>query len=70
MSSKKQLRQARRRKEREEKGKTRRNPAVLFIGVIVVALLAVGVFGFFFRGDRGQPPFPGAVWSEAHGHWH
>jgi len=21
-------------------------------------------------GDREEPPWPGAVWSDQHGHWH
>lgn len=70
MSSKKQLRRERRRQERQEKRRTKRNPATVFIVAIALALVAVGVFAFFVKGDRGEPPFPGAVWSEAHGHWH
>lgn len=71
MSSKKQRRRERRRREREEKTRHRRNPAIMFTAAIVVALVAVGVFAFFVRGDGGaDAPFPGAVWSDAHGHWH
>lgn len=71
MSSKK----ARRRKRREEERKESRkgvNPALVFILAIGLAVLAtVAVSVVFGDGSApGDPPRPGAVWSEAHGHWH
>ena len=68
MSTKKQRRRERREKAREGRAR-KRSPVAWFMVSIAVALVAVGVAGFFLRsGD--EPPFPGAVWSEAHGHWH
>lgn len=48
------------------------NPAVVFILAIsaAVLVLVVGVSLFSDRSGPGEPPFPGAVWSPAHGHWH
>lgn len=71
MSSKK----ARRRQRRERQIKERRrgfNPAVLFMLGIGGALILVVVAAMWLGdpSDRGDPPSPGAVWSEAHGHWH
>lgn len=70
MSSKKQLRR-KRQKEQEEGPRNKTNPAVLFILGIgaVVLLMVVGVYLFGDAGP-GDPPWPGAVWSSAHGHWH
>jgi hypothetical protein len=70
MSSKKALRKERQAKEQEES--TRRgkpSPAMLFIlGIGAVLLVTVGAALLFV--ERGDAPWPGAVWSEAHGHWH
>lgn len=69
MSSKK----ARRRKRQEQRQRPRkRNPATLFILGIALALLllAVGALVFGNRSGAGDPPWPGAVWSAEHGHWH
>ena len=68
MSSKK----ARRRKDQEQaQDRSRRtlSPVILFmLGIgLAVALVVLGAVIF---GDREEPPFPGAVWSEQHGHWH
>ena len=71
MSSKK----ARRRERREQNqvaARGRLSPATLFIlsvgfAMLVTVLVAVVLTD---RPDRGEPPFPGAVWSNAHGHWH
>jgi hypothetical protein len=68
MSSKK----ARRRKAQEQAqdGSHRTlSPATLFMIGIGMALALV-VFGAVILSDREEPPFPGAVWSAAHGHWH
>jgi hypothetical protein len=68
MSSKK----ARRRKLEErtqDRSRRRLSPVTLFILGIGLALL-VTVVGSVVLGDRDEPPFPGAVWSDQHGHWH
>jgi len=69
MSTKKQLRRERRRRQDETKVGKRMNPATLFIVGVAAALIVLGTFAFFFRGDA-RPPFPGAVWSVEHRHWH
>jgi hypothetical protein len=69
MSTKKQLRRERR--EKSEQVKQRKmNPATLFMIGIVAAVVVMGVFAFFFQSDTNRPPFPGAVWSPEHNHWH
>jgi len=68
MSSKK----ARRRKLQEQaQDRSRRtiSPATIFILCIGLALVLT-VVGSVIFGDREEPPFPGAVWSAEHGHWH
>jgi len=73
MSSKKARRKERRQQEQEQgsrKGKF--SPVTLFMLAIGAAvLLTIGGAALFTdRSGRGAPPFPGAVWSESHGHWH
>jgi len=68
MSSKK----ARRRKLLEQtQDRSRRpiSPAAIFVLCIGLALVLT-VVGSVIFGDREEPPFPGAVWSADHGHWH
>lgn len=72
MSSKKQLR----RKRKEERAKQAAqnkgmNPATKFI-LITLALIVVVGFIATWRGDAPDEPapWPGAVWSAEHGHWH
>ena len=48
----------------------KRSPLPIFFWSIGLVLLLAGVTGFLMRGDHGEPPWPGAVYSEAHGHWH
>lgn len=71
MSSKKALRKQQREAERKEARKGI-NPALLFILAIGLAVLGtVAVAAIFGESSApGDPPRPGAVWSEAHGHWH
>jgi Flp pilus assembly protein TadB len=74
MSSKKSLRKKRQKEEAQEQVRRGRrfSPATLFIlaiGVTIVLSVVVAVL----LGDGsglGDPPWPGAVWSSAHGHWH
>lgn len=72
MSSKKQVRKKRREREQEERERTGRNPAVLFVlGITAAIALTLGAFVLFGGSSGpGDPPFPGAVWSAAHDHWH
>jgi hypothetical protein len=67
MSTKKQLRRERQR----QKGttKARLSPVSIFVLSIVALLLVVGVIGSLVGSNR-EPPWPGAIWSEAHGHYH
>ena len=70
MSSKKALRRERvERQEAESRRRGRPGPVALFIIAVGVALVGTVAVAFFV-GDRPEPPYPGAVWSEAHGHWH
>lgn len=71
MSSKKALRRQQREAEKEQSRKGM-NPALLFILAIGVAVLVTVVVAAVFGESSapGDPPRPGAVWSEAHGHWH
>lgn len=70
MSSKKQLRRVRREHTEEVKQHSKYNPATLFMVAVVGAVIVLGVFAFFFRSEADAPPWPGAVWSPEHGHWH
>jgi hypothetical protein len=71
VSSKKQLRRARREQAQVAKERARINPTILFIASIATLVLVLGVVAFVFRGEGpGAPPWPGAIWSEQHGHWH
>ena len=72
MSSKKELRRKRREAEKEAAARSKVNPAWMFIlGIALTLALIVGGYVLFGGGAAvGEPPWPGAVWSEAHGHWH
>ena len=67
MSSKKQLR--RERQQQKVTTKARLSPVSIFLLSIAALLLVVGVLGSLFGSNR-EPPWPGAMWSESHGHWH
>ena len=68
MSTKKQRR---REKRQEQKGaaKSRLSPVSIFVLSIAALLLVVAVIGGLLGSNR-EPPWPGAIWSAAHGHWH
>lgn len=73
MSSKKAHRREQRRRERQSnRRRGRLSPVTLFIlGISAAVLITVAarlVFGD--QSGRGAPPWPGAVWSQSHGHWH
>jgi hypothetical protein len=71
VSTKKQLRRARREQAQVAKERAKVNPTVLFIASIAAVVLVLGVVAFFVRGEGpGEPPWPGAIWSDQHGHWH
>ena len=72
MSSKKARRKRRHENENEERRSSGLSPVTLFMLAIGTALLlAVGIAMVFgVNSGPGDPPRPGAVWSEAHGHWH
>ena len=72
MSSKKELRRKRREAEQEAHKGGKVNPAWMFIlGIALTLGLLVGGYVLLGGGSgMGEPPWPGAVWSEAHGHWH
>lgn len=71
MSSKKARRRERqaRKSDNARRGPT---PVTLFIVAVGVAvLLTVGASVLLTdRSGQGEPPWPGAVWSAAHDHWH
>ena len=70
MSSKKARRRERQAKQQEEsRRRGKLSPVTLFMIGIGAALLVIVVATMLFV-DRPEPPYPGAVWSEAHGHWH
>ena len=74
MSSKKAARR-KRQEQKEQKRVEKRggtNAVKLFIvGIGAAVLITVAAAAFLVdRSDRGEPPVPGATWSEAHGHWH
>ena len=68
MSSKKQLRRERQQKK-EGTTKPRLSPVSIFLLSIAALLIVVVVIGSL-TGENREPPWPGAMWSEAHGHWH
>lgn len=70
MASKKELRRKRRQEKQEKHGRGKMDPATLFIVVVVAAIVALTAVGLFLRRDSEPPPWPGAVWSPEHGHWH
>ena len=71
MSSKKARRRARRKQEREER-RSKLNPVTLMVlGMgLAILLTVVGALVFGTGAGQGEPPWPGAVWSPSHGHWH
>jgi hypothetical protein len=70
MSSKKQLRKKRQEQRAAERQRNRGvSPATLFIVVTVAIVVILGIVAAL-RGPDPRAPWSGAVWSEAHGHWH
>ena len=73
MSSKKARRKERLEKEQERALRRRGlSPVTLFmVGLGLAVLLTIGVsVALGDRSDRGERPWPDAVWSAAHDHWH
>ena len=71
MSSKKARRRERRKQEEEEGRRSGLNPVTVFIVSIALAILLMTAGVMLFGGSGpGEPPWPGAVWSSSHGHWH
>lgn len=70
MSSKKQLRRKRRQQNAANTRNRKINPATAFILVTVALIVIVGIVASLRSSDVGAPPWPGAVWSPEHGHWH
>lgn len=70
MSSKKKLRQQRREKRAAERRTRGMNPATKFILATIALVVILGIVASLRGGPGGEAPWPGAVWSEAHGHWH
>ena len=71
MSSKK-ARRRERQEQNQDGGRRKLRPVTLFIlsiglAVLVTVVVAVVLGG---RSAPGGSPWPGAVWSAAHGHWH
>jgi len=71
MSSKK-TRRRERQKQKQQGRSGRFNPATLFmVGIFVtIVLLVAGALVFGDRSAQDEPPWPGAVWSAEHNHWH
>jgi hypothetical protein len=69
MSSKKQLRRQQREQKKDSQAQRKANPVPMIVLSIVAIVLVIGLMDFLRRDDR-EPPWPGASWSEAHGHWH
>lgn len=65
MSTKKQLREQRRKHEEERKSGFSLNPPIVFVIFLVVILVIFGLASHF-----GGSPSDGAVWSPEHQHWH
>lgn len=72
MSSKKARRRKRRNRGKKGRRSSKLNPAHVFTLSVAVAILliVVGVLVFGDTSGPGEPPWPGAVWSPSHGHWH
>ena len=68
MSSKKQRRRERK-VQKDTTSKPRFSPVSIFLLSIAALLIVVVVIGSL-TGTNSEPPWPGAIWSEAHGHWH
>lgn len=71
MSTKKQLRLERQKKRQDEVAKTRSSLRGVLIFILSITAILVGIVLYgTFLGDNPEPPWPGATWSAAHGHWH
>jgi len=73
MSSKKSVRkQKKEAAQAQAASKGSRDPSRRLLVYVGLALVLIVGVAYFLRGTNspGDPPWPGAVWSQAHGHWH
>jgi hypothetical protein len=69
MSTKKQQRREQREQKNKSEAERKANPVPIIVLSMVAAVIVIGLAGFLLRDNR-EPPWEGATWSEAHGHWH
>lgn len=72
MSTKKARRKERRQQKQDQRAGQSGSARLFIFGIVAAIVLLVAAALVF--GDRsggpGAPPWPGAVWSADHGHWH
>ena len=72
MSSKKERRKKRQAAQEQSGSRKRWSSATIFMLVmgLTLVILVVGALVLGDSGTQGEPPWPGAVWSSSHDHWH